>query len=85
MIRSKVADAYHRLDNFDFSDPSPGYLPTLYDDVKTVLDDYDRLKKQQAEFKPLRTLDLIATGVGQGCGAIIGLAGALAVFAWWTP
>lgn len=85
MIRSKVADAYNRLDNFDFSDPSPGYLPGLYDDVKTVLDDYDRLKRQQAEFKPVRTLDLIASGVGQGCGAIIGLAIAAAALAWWLP
>lgn len=83
MIKSKVADAYHRLDNFDFSDPSPGYLPALYDDVKTVLDDYDRLKKQQAEFKPLRSLDLIATGVGQGMGFVFGLAIVLAALAWW--
>lgn len=31
-----------------------------------------------------RTADLIATGFGQGCGMVIGIAISLAVFAWWT-
>lgn len=30
-----------------------------------------------------RTADMIATGFGQGCGTVIGIAIALAAFAWW--
>lgn len=30
-----------------------------------------------------RTVDMVATGVGQGCGAVIGVAIALAAFTWW--
>lgn len=83
MIRSKIADAYARLDNFNFADPPHGSLTGLYDDVKTVLDDYDRLKKQESEFKPWRAADLFVTGAGQGCGGVVGVALVLGVFTWW--